>query len=128
MVRDRLELAGFTLPTALELFNRALGHEESRQRELRKAITRPTDPDPPDEDDPPLKNLTTLKNLTALSWIDGSRAIREGALTESHRDDPNVSAVVRHMLAHRHTWFGFPGYETSVSQSDWRSRYVKGTT
>ena len=115
VVRDRLELAGFTLPTALELFNRALGHEESRQRELRKAITRPTDPDPPDEDDPPLKNLTTLKNLTALSWIDGLRAIREGSLTDSHRDDPNVSAVVRHMLAHRHTWFGFPGYDVRLA-------------
>ena len=109
IVRDRLELMGFTLPTALRAFDQAIRVEESRHRERMESLRRQLGPDFTDEDGP------ALEILTAHEWVEGLRTVRERALTGALKSDvPDSSAIIRYMLAHQRRWFGFPGYDTRL--------------
>jgi len=110
VVRDRLELMGFTLSTALSGFDRALRLGDSRHRKLMDSVRDSSGSAFTDDDGP------VLSTLTAVQWMEGLRTIRDRALAETPRDDPPPSsAMVRYMVSNQRRWFGFPGYDTRLA-------------
>jgi HEPN superfamily Toprim-like protein len=108
VIRDRLELMGFTMPTALAIFEKAVRAERVRHRETIERLRQALGPDFEDNDGP------VLERLTAAEWMEGLRSIRDRGLHATHRDDPSLGElppVTRYMLIHPSRWLGFPSYE-----------------
>ncbi len=111
VVRDRLELMGFTLPTALSVFEKGVTAERLRHRRTIESLREHLGPDFEDKDGP------VLERLTPDMWMDGLKEIRTRNLCHSNPDSAEVAslpAVVRYMLEQNHrdeAWNGFPSYE-----------------
>jgi hypothetical protein len=109
-VRDRLELMGFTLPTALKVFEKGVAAERVRHSRSIESLRQHLGPDFEDEDGP------ILQHLTAAHWMDGLTVIRDRGLHISKRNDAelaSIPATVTYMLKHDLDgwWNGFPSYE-----------------
>jgi hypothetical protein len=108
VVRDRLELMGFTRPTALLTFEKAVCRERVEHREMIERLREHLGPDYEDADG------AVLNGLTAEEWMKGLRSIRDGGLQATHRNDPSLERLpplTRYMLTHANRWLGFPSYE-----------------
>jgi hypothetical protein len=106
VVRDRLELMGFTRSTAFKVFERAVRVEEARHLRTIASIGDHLGPDFEDDDAP------VLKELNAEDWMKGLQEIRQAELCSTNRFDPSTASLpplIRYMLRHR--WLGFPSYE-----------------
>lgn len=107
VIRDRMELMGFTLRATVRAFNAAI---HTAAREHASAMFRIASSLPADFLDEDGRILT---ELTAESWMDGLREIRERGMRPTYRSDPELQALpplLRYMLGrHFDGWYGFPG-------------------
>jgi len=108
VVRDRLELMGFTRSTAFAAFDMAVRRERVEHHARIERLRPQLGPDYEDDDG------AALDGLTADEWMTGLRSIRDGGLKATHRKDPSLKdlpPVTRYMLTHQDRWLGFPSYE-----------------
>lgn len=108
VVRDRLELMGFTVPTALAAFEHAVCAERARHAEVVESIREQLGPNFVDHDG------AALAQLTAAQWMENLKSIREAGLSRTYKEDPSLAHVpplIRYMLSHPDLWQGFPSEE-----------------
>lgn len=127
VIRDRLELMGFTMPTALAIFEKAVRAERVRHREtierLRQALGPDFEAQGEDNDGP------VLERLTAAEWMKGLRSIRDRGLQATHRDDPSLRNFLP--LPDTCSSIRVAGWDSRVMRSDmlfgWLLRYAPKT-
>jgi hypothetical protein len=108
VVRDRLEIMGYTLQTSREAFEEYVKRER-QQYELDENT-------PAQLRDHYTKTQALLAELNADSWLAGLREIRRLGLKPSRRagfEGPYQDALIGYMQSE--DWYGFPGPDVNVA-------------
>jgi hypothetical protein len=87
VIRDRLELTGFTLRTAVAAFERAVKSEQARHRKMFESIQSQLGHSLEDEDGP------VLQQLTVEEWRKGLVTIRDQDLRSMNNQDPRLAWI-----------------------------------
>jgi hypothetical protein len=107
VVKDRLELMGFTLEIAFQAFEIARQQRLASFEDYEKSLG--------DHGHQFAEPLQRLRELTVSSWQEALRTIRARNLKPTYRSDPacgSYSPILRYMLCdHGLEWYGYPGTE-----------------
>lgn len=102
VVRDRLELMGFTREVAEAGFQKGIQEEIERYKEYANKK----------HGDVFKEHLAILQNLTLEKWLVSLQEIHKQNLKPTRHSDPSINELnplLRHMLTS--DWYGFPGYD-----------------
>lgn len=109
VVRDRLDLLGFTFKAARTAFDIAVHRRAAEHAALIQTLAPESHTDVDDEEG------RVLEALTADRWMSGLREIRDRGLTPVYSSDQTIASLpplLRYMLSrHWDGWYGFPGDE-----------------
>lgn len=109
VIRDRLDLLGFTLQASQQAFDAAARHHATAHAATMQRIASSLPGESHDEE------REVLGALTASVWMEGLREIRDRGLKPTYRSDAELvalSPLLRHMLgANSDGWYGFPSGE-----------------
>jgi hypothetical protein len=117
VVRDRLNLLGYTLSTAREAFDEYIKGERRLQTESFKRFQdRESEESRARLQDHYDKTLSLLSELNADAWLTGLEEIRRLGLKPNYFGQykwPHEDTLVGYMLSNE--WYGFPGPDLNVA-------------
>ena len=115
LIRDRLDIMGYTLSTAKKAFQAWFDGEINR---LYQGVQEHKDDDKNEEFslyDIYLKDYEIISSITPEKWLEALEDIRQSKLEPNsygRYEGPHEDTLIGYMLSNE--WYGFPGYDMNV--------------
>ncbi|HQR99119.1 MULTISPECIES: HEPN/Toprim-associated domain-containing protein [unclassified Polaromonas] len=115
VVRDRLEVLGYTITTVEDAFREWVKGEHAQKIESMKVWAEQDSETRKLMEDHYRTDAEILASVTPRSWIEGLKMIRSSELETSYHarfEGPHKGTLIGYMLSNE--WYGFPGYDVFV--------------